>query len=240
MNGMTGKKVAISVRNLGLKIKNDIILSDINLEMESGLIYGIIGRNGSGKTMLMKCICGFVKPTSGEVFVEDRCVGKDVDFPQNVGIIIETPGFIPYYSGYKNLKILAGLRKKISNADIMDTLKEVGLEGAENKLVRKYSLGMRQRLGLAQAIMEKPDIFILDEPMNGLDNEGVEEMRKIFLNLKSQGKTILLVSHNSDDIKLLCDVIYEMNHGKINSAFRLDSREINSNEKNSNQEVLIL
>ncbi|MBQ3543927.1 MAG: ATP-binding cassette domain-containing protein [Lachnospiraceae bacterium] len=212
------KEYAIQVKNLGLIIKKDEILKDIDVDFEKGKIHGVVGRNGSGKTMLMKCICGFVKPTSGSVKVDGKMIGKDVDFPQNVGIIIETPGFIPYYSGYRNLKILAGLRKKINDNEIKETLKTVGLEGAEKKLVRKYSLGMRQRLGLAQAMMEKPDIFILDEPMNGLDNEGVEEMRKILLNLKEEGKTILLVSHNSEDIRILCDEIYYIDKGKLECA----------------------
>lgn len=205
----------IQVNNVSLKIRKESILNNVSLEIAQGKIYGIVGRNGSGKTMLMKCICGFVKPTTGEVYVEGQRIGKDVDFPQNVGIIIETPGFIPYYSGYRNLKILAGLRKIIGEQEIHETMRVVGLEGAENKLVRKYSLGMRQRLGLAQAMMEKPDIFILDEPMNGLDNEGVEDMRRIFLELKKEGKTILLVSHNSEDITVLCDEIYYMDKGKL-------------------------
>ena len=208
----------IKVNDVGLVIKKDTILSNVNMQLEKGKIHGLVGRNGSGKTMLMKCICGFVRPTSGEVYVEEQKIGKDVDFPQNVGIIIETPGFIPYYSGYRNLKILAGLRRKIGKEEIMNTLETVGLKGAENKLVRKYSLGMRQRLGLAQAMMEKPDIFILDEPMNGLDNEGVEDMRRILLGLKKEGKTILLVSHNSEDIKTLCDEIYNIDHGKLSKA----------------------
>ena len=212
---------AIEVKNVGLKIKKDVILKEINVNFEKGKIHGIVGRNGCGKTMLMKCICGFVKPTDGEVFVEGKKIGKDVDFPQNVGIIIETPGFVPYYSGYRNLKILAGLRKKIGKEEIMDILKQVGLEGAENKLVRKYSLGMRQRLGLAQAMMEKPDIFILDEPMNGLDNEGVEEMRVILKGLKEEGKTILLVSHNSEDISILSDEIYYMDKGTMEKGKKM-------------------
>ena len=212
---MEAVNYAIEVKNVGLKIKKDVILKGINVNFEKGKIHGIVGRNGCGKTMLMKCICGFVKPTDGEVFVEGKKIGKDVDFPQNVGIIIETPGFVPYYSGYRNLKILAGLRKKIGKEEIMYILKQVGLEGAENKLVRKYSLGMRQRLGLAQAMMEKPDIFILDEPMNGLDNEGVEEMRVILKGLKEEGKTILLVSHNSEDISILSDEIYYMDKGTM-------------------------
>lgn len=205
----------ISVKGISLKIKKDTILSDVNLELERGMIHGLIGRNGSGKTMLMKCICGFVRPTSGTVYVDGKRIGKDVDFPQNVGIIIETPGFIPYYSGYRNLKILAGLRRRINDKDVLECMEEVGLKGAERKLVRKYSLGMRQRLGLAQAMMEKPDIFILDEPMNGLDNEGVEDVRKILLKLKEEGRTILLVSHNFEDIDVLCDNIYEIEHGKV-------------------------
>ena len=205
----------IEVKDVSLVIKKDTILTNVNLNLERGKIHGLVGRNGSGKTMLMKCICGFVRPTSGEIYVEDAKIGKDVDFPQNVGIIIETPGFIPYYSGYRNLKILAGLRNRIGKEEIMDTLETVGLKGAEHKLVRKYSLGMRQRLGLAQAMMEKPDIYILDEPMNGLDNEGVEEMREILLSLRKEGKTILLVSHNSEDIKTLCDEIYDIDHGKL-------------------------
>jgi ABC-2 type transport system ATP-binding protein len=206
---------AISVKGVGLTIKRDVILTDINVEFEKGKIHGLIGRNGSGKTMLMKCICGFVRPTKGYVIFAGKRIGKDTDFPENAGIIIETPGFIPYYSGYRNLKILAGLNRKIGKEEIMKTLELVGLKGAERKLVRKYSLGMRQRLGLAQAIMEEPDILILDEPMNGLDNKGVEEMRQILLGLKKEGKTILLVSHNSEDIKVLCDTIHEMDHGEI-------------------------
>jgi ABC-2 type transport system ATP-binding protein len=206
---------AISVKDVGLTIKKDIILSNINVEFERGKIHGLIGRNGSGKTMLMKCICGFVRPTKGHVIFDGKRIGKDTDFPENAGIIIETPGFIPYYSGYRNLKILAGLNRKIGKEEIMETLELVGLKGAEKKLVRKYSLGMRQRLGLAQAIMEQPQILILDEPMNGLDNKGVEEMRQILLGLKEEGKTILLVSHNSEDIKVLCDTIHEMDHGEI-------------------------
>lgn len=214
-NNDSDKDLAIRVNGVGLVIKKDVILSDVNVILERGKIHGLVGRNGSGKTMLMKCICGFVRPTSGEIYVEKQKIGKDVDFPQNVGIIIETPGFIPYYSGYRNLKILAGLRKKIGKEDIMKVMEIVGLKGAENKLVRKYSLGMRQRLGLAQAMMEKPDIYILDEPMNGLDNEGVEDMRSILMELRKEGKTILLVSHNSEDIKTLCDEIYHIDHGKL-------------------------
>lgn len=205
----------IIVKNLSLKIQKDVILSDIDLHIERGKITGLIGRNGCGKTMLMKCITGFVKPTQGEVIFDGKKIGEEIDFPKNTGIIIETPAFVPYYSGYKNLMELAMLQKKIGKAEVEEVLKQVGLYEARHKLVRKYSLGMRQRLGIAQALMENPETLILDEPMNGLDNECVALVRDILAALKKQGKTILLVSHNAEDIRVLCDVIYEMDKGKM-------------------------
>lgn len=198
-----------------LTIKKVPILVNVNAEFERGQIHGLIGRNGSGKTMLMKCICGFVNPTSGEIIVSGKRIGKDCDFPDNTGIIIETPGFIPYYSGYKNLKLLADLRGKITKDDIRRTMEQVGLDPDLKRHVRKYSLGMRQRLGLAQAIMENPDLLILDEPMNGLDKDGVADMRKYLLDLKAQGKTIIIASHSAEDIKVLCDTVCEMDKGVL-------------------------
>ena len=205
----------IEVKDVDLIIGKDQILNNINVCFEKGKIHGLIGRNGSGKTMLMKCICGFVRYTKGEIYVEGKKIGKDIDFPKNIGIIIETPGFIPYYSGYKNLKLLAGLKNKIGKKEIEETLEIVGLDPKLKKSVRKYSLGMRQRLGMAQAIMENPDILILDEPMNGLDKQGVADMREILLKLKEQGKTIMLASHSSEDIEILCDTVHEMDRGNI-------------------------
>ena len=205
----------ISISELNLTLQKNEILKDISVHFERGKIHGLIGRNGSGKTMLMKCICGFVKPTSGEILVDGKRIGKDCDFPKNTGIIIESPGFIPYYSGYKNLKLLSDLRRKISKDDIRKTMEQVGLEPDLKRHVRKYSLGMRQRLGLAQAIMENPDLLILDEPMNGLDKDGVADMRQYLLDLKEQGKTILIASHSAEDIEVLCDTVYEMDKGKM-------------------------
>lgn len=205
----------IKINSLSLKIKKTEILKEININFEKGKIHGLIGRNGSGKTMLMKCICGFVKPTEGTIFVADKQIGKECDFPNSVGIIIETPGFIPYYSGYKNLKLLADLNRKISSEQIKEAMKQVGLNPELKRHVKKYSLGMRQRLGLAQAIMENPDLLILDEPMNGLDKDGVEDMRKYLLNLKEQGKTILIASHSAEDIEILCDTVCEMDKGVL-------------------------
>ena len=207
----------IEVNDVFLTIKNVSILININVSFERGKIHGLIGRNGSEKTMLMKCICGFVKPTKGTITVDGKRIGKNCDFPENTGIIIETPGFIPYYSGYKNLKLLADLRKKITADDIKNTMRTVGLDPELKRHVRKYSLGMRQRLGLAQAIMENPDLLILDEPMNGLDKDGAADMRKYLLELKEQGKTILIASHSTEDIEMLCDTVCEMDNGVLTS-----------------------
>ena len=205
----------VQVKDVFLKIKKDVILDKINVNFEKGKIHGLIGRNGSGKTMLMKCICGFVKVTSGQVIVDNKIIGKDCDFPNNIGVIIETPGFIPYYSGFRNLKLLAKINNKITDDDIKRAMESVGLNPILKRAVGKYSLGMRQRLGLAQAIMENPEILILDEPMNGLDKEGVQDMRKYLIELRKQGKTIILASHSSEDISVLCDTVNEMDKGKI-------------------------
>lgn len=205
----------IEVKDVNLTLNKTEILKEVSVSFEEGKIHGLIGRNGSGKTMLLKCICGFIKPTSGEIAVDGKRVGKDVDFPKDIGIIIETPGFIPYYSGYKNLKLLAGLNNKIGKAEIKESMKKVGLDPELKRHVRKYSLGMRQRLGLAQAIMENPKMLILDEPFNGLDKDGVREMREYLLSYKEQGKTIILCSHSAEDISLLCDTVHEMDKGRI-------------------------
>ena len=205
----------IEVHNLSLTIGKTEILRQIDVHFAAGQIHGLIGRNGSGKTMLMKCICGFVRPTMGSVTVAGKQIGKDCDFPDSVGIIIETPGFIPYYSGYRNLKLLADLNRKINQETIRNSMKQVGLDPDLKRHVRKYSLGMRQRLGLAQAIMENPDLLILDEPMHGLDQEGAADMRKYLLDLKAQGKTILIASHSAEDISVLCDTVCEMDKGVL-------------------------
>lgn len=205
----------ITVSNLVLKIKDNLILDDVNICLESGKIHGLIGRNGSGKTMLMKCVCGFVRPTSGEIIVDGKRIGVDCDFPEDIGLIIETPGFIPYYSGLRNLQILASLRGKVTKEQICDAMCSVELDPELRLQVRKYSLGMRQRLGLAQAIMENPSLLVLDEPMNGLDKEGVADMRRYLLSFKEAGKTIMIASHSAEDIDLLCDTVWEMEHGRI-------------------------
>lgn len=203
----------IAIENLVRQFKNQVVVKNVNVRFSKGHIYGIIGRNGSGKTVLLKCICGFLKPTSGSVSMNGKIVGQDMDFPQKMGFIIETPGFLTNYSGYKNLKYLASIQRNIDTLAIEEAMTMVGLDFADKKHVGKYSLGMRQRLGIAQAIMEKPDILILDEPMNGLDKNGVQEMRNLFLQMKAEGKLIILTSHNREDIEVLCDEVYEMDDG---------------------------
>ena len=205
----------IFVENVTKTFGDQEVLKTVCVKFEMGKIYGIVGRNGSGKTVLLKCICGLLYPQAGTVTVGGKVVGKDVDYPENVGFIIETPGFLPRYSGLKNLKYLASVRGKVKEDEIRKYMELVGLNPDDKKHVGNYSLGMKQRLGIAQALMENPDILILDEPFNGLDNQGVDEIRKLFLELKKEGKVMLIASHNSEDIKILCDRVYSMEAGKL-------------------------
>ena len=205
----------VEIEHVTKKFGSDVVLKDINISMEEGRVYGICGNNGSGKTVLMKCICGFLPVSSGVVRVAGEVVGITVDFPESMGVIIETPGFLMNLSGIRNLEILAGLRGVISKGGIRAAMEQAGLDPDLKKAVSKYSLGMRQRLGIAQAIMEDPRLLVLDEPFNGLDKHGVSDIRALLLELKKQGKTILLASHNSEDIRILCDQVFEMDGGRI-------------------------
>lgn len=207
--------ITVVVKNAVKRYGEHIVLNNVSLELRRGTIYGIVGQNGSGKTVLFKCICGFTKLTEGTVEVMGKIIGKDVDIAQSVGAIIENPGFLPNYSAYKNLKFLASLTDKIGDKEILSSIEKVGLNSKDRKKVGKFSMGMRQRLGIAQAIMENPDILILDEPFNGLDKNGVTHMRNLLLEQKRIGRTVLLASHNSMDIDILCDEVYEMESGKI-------------------------
>lgn len=205
----------IEICNVTKTFGNIDVLKNVSVNWESGMIHGLIGRNGSGKTVLMKCICGFVPISSGSIKVRGKLIGTDISIPPNIGIIIETPGFLPNYNAFNNLKFLANISGMKDNEKIKRCLSEVGLDPDSKKHVGKFSLGMRQRLGLAQAIMEDPDLLILDEPMNGLDKEGVADMRKYLLDLKEQGKTILIASHSAEDIDVLCDTVCEMDKGVL-------------------------
>lgn len=200
----------IEVNHVYKSFRTEAVLTDVSLRIRPGQIFGVIGNNGSGKTVLMKCICGFLQPDKGTIQVNGQIIGKECDFPDRLGVIIETPGFIPNMSGYQNLKILAALKGRIGKKEIIETIRRVGLDPGMRKPVAKYSLGMRQRLGIAQAIMENPDVLILDEPFNGLDKNGVAQMRELLKELKVQGKSILLASHNAQDIEVLCDTVHDM------------------------------
>ena len=206
---------AIELDNLTKAFGQDTVLKGVTRGFERGKIHGVVGNNGSGKTVMFKCICGFLQPTAGTVHVDGKQIGVEVDFPPDIGIIIESPGFLPQLSGLKNLEILAGLKRKIGLKEVADTIRQVGLDPLSAKPVGKYSLGMRQRLGIAQAIMEDPSLLILDEPMNGLDDTGVLEARRLLAEMKEKGKTIILASHDRQDIDTLCDAVYEMNAGKM-------------------------
>ena len=188
-------------------------LKNVSAKFGMGKIYGIVGRNGSGKTVLLKCICGLLHPTAGTVTVNGKIVGKDVDYPENIGFIIETPGFLPRYSGLKNLKYLASIRGRVKEGEIRKYMGLAGLNPDDKKRVGNYSLGMKQRLGIAQALMENPDILILDEPMNALDSTGVEDIRMVLLKMKENGKLIIIASHVRDDIDILCDEVHGMEGG---------------------------
>lgn len=203
-------QTGVVVEHVAKSFGKEQVLCDVNLTIPPGKVLGVVGNNGSGKTVLMKCICGFMKPDKGTIIVNGQQVGQDCDFPDRLGVIIETPGFIPDISGYRNLKILASLKGRIGKKEIMESLVRVGLDPSMKKPVSKYSLGMRQRLGIAQAIMEEPDVLILDEPFNGLDKAGAAHMRELFKELKQQGKSILLASHNAQDIEELCDDVHDM------------------------------
>lgn len=205
----------IAIDNLTKSFGAVKALDGVSVQFDSGMIHGLIGRNGSGKTVLIKCICALITPTSGTITIDGKRLFHDIQRPDNVGAIIEAPGFLPNINAYKNLSLLAGMTGRAGRDDIIRAIQTVGLDPNSRKHVGKYSMGMKQRLGIAQAIMENPDTLILDEPMNGLDNSGVCDMRNLFRSLRAKGKTIILASHNPLDISELCDTVHEMDAGHI-------------------------
>ena len=205
----------IQLTNISKTFGKQTVLQPLTMGFEEGMIHGIIGRNGFGKTVLMKMILGILQPTTGTVIVGDKRIGKDVDFPESAGAIIETIEFIPYMSAYQNLADIAAMRGNLSKTQIKEVLEMVGLGNVGRKHVSKFSMGMRQRLAIAQAVMESPKLLILDEPMNGMDEKGVEEMRRLILARKAAGTTIILSSHNIEDIRILCDQVYRIDAGVV-------------------------
>lgn len=205
----------LEINNLSKKIKNNTVLSNINLTMNGGNIYGLVGKNGSGKTMLIRTLAGTLVPSEGMIIYNQKTLYKDIDFIPSIGIVIENISLYPEFSGYKNLKLLAGIKRIISDSEIKASLKRVGLDPDDKRTVKKYSLGMRQRLTLAQAIMEHPDVLLLDEPTNALDSEGIELIRDICVQEAARGAIVLIASHNKDDIDKLCDFTFLMQNGKL-------------------------
>lgn len=209
------KNPVIKVEAACKSFRKQQVLKEVSFSCVEGEISGIVGHNGSGKTVLFKCICGLLYLDKGNIFICGKQMHKDMDMLNEAGVIIEEPAILGNVSGYKNLDYLYRIRNRKNKEHLYAVLEKVGLEPKSRKKVRNYSMGMRQRLAIAQAIMEDQNILILDEPMNGLDKNGVADMRKLFLELKSQGKTILLASHNKEDIEVLCDHVYEMEMGVL-------------------------
>lgn len=204
----------IQVKHVGKKIGNDWVLKDVDMTLESGKIYGLQGRNGSGKTMLLRTLCGLILPTEGQVIIDGLELGKDISFPESVGVLIENPGFINEYSGYKNLKFLTEIKKIVGEKEIRQIIEEIGLKEAD-KVYRKYSLGMKQKLGIAAAFVELPELVLLDEPMNALDSTSVDLLRKLINKHKERGAIIVLSSHDKEELQMLSDKIFYMENGKV-------------------------
>lgn len=213
----------IKIEGLSKSIKGALILDKVSITLTSGKIYGLRGKNGSGKTMLMRAIAGLLIPDTGSVIINGKTLHKDISFPESIGILIENPSFLPQYTGFKNLKLLAGLSGGISDKDIRTALEHVGLDPDDKRTYRKYSLGMKQKLGIANAIMGEPDIIILDEPINALDEESVKKIKKVLLEIRDKDKLIIIACHDREELEFLSDIIYEIKDGSI-----VDRKEISN------------
>lgn len=205
----------IKIKNLSKKIKKNVVLDHINLELDKGKIYGFRGINGSGKTMLFRAICGLITPTEGEIIIDNKKLHKDVSFPESIGVLIESPGFLPNYSGKQNLKLLADIKDIVTSEDIDKIITLVGLDPKDSRKYKQYSLGMKQKLGIAQALMEDPDLILLDEPTNALDEDSVRNILDIIKKEKRKGKTILIASHDKSSLEEISDYIFKIENGRI-------------------------
>ena len=205
----------IKITDVNKTIKKAPILWDINLEFTGGKVYGLRGKNGSGKTMLMRAICGLITPDSGIIDIDGKILGKDISFPESIGVLIENPSFIGNYTGFKNLKVLASIQNRIGDEQIRKALEDIGLDPDDKRTYRKYSLGMKQKLGIAAAVMENPDIIILDEPINALDDVSVEKVHDILEEQKKRGAVIIIACHDKEELDQLSDEIIEISDGRI-------------------------
>lgn len=207
----------MELTDISKSIGKTTILHDINLRIEGGKVYGLRGKNGCGKTMLMRVMSGLIKPTTGTVIINDKELWKDMTFPDSIGVLIENPSFIDGYTGYKNLKMLADIKGVIGEKEVKEALLKVGLDPEDKRKYRKYSLGMKQKLGIACAFMEHPDIVIMDEPINAIDEKGVELVRNIMNELRKEGKIVIIACHDAEEMDLLADEIFVMEEGTIKS-----------------------
>lgn len=205
----------IQLKHVSKRIKQDILLDDISLEFQGGKVYGLQGKNGSGKTMLMRAICGLITLSEGEIDINGDILHKDISFPESIGALLENPSFLNGYTGLENLKLLADIQGKIKEKELRECLTKVGLEADDKRVYRKYSLGMKQKLGIAAAVMGSPDIVILDEPINALDEAGVEKVREILRELKAKGSVIIVACHDREELNLLSDEIINISEGRI-------------------------
>lgn len=205
----------IKLKGVSKDIKGVRILKDINMTLKGGTIYGLRGKNGCGKTMLMRTICGLLIPTKGEVIIEDEVLHRDIAFPKSIGVLIENPSFLQQYTGFQNLKMLAGIQGSIGDEDIRLAMQQVGLEPDDKRIYKKYSLGMKQKLGIANAVMGEPDIIVLDEPINALDEESVKKVKDVLIKLRDQGKLIIIACHDREELEYLSDTIFVMKDGVI-------------------------
>lgn len=205
----------IRLKNVTKKIKQDILLDHISLEFRGGKVYGLQGKNGSGKTMLMRAVCGLITLSDGEIDIDGEILHKDISFPRNIGALLENPSFLNGYTGLENLKLLADIQGGIEEKELRDCLAKVGLDADDKRVYRKYSLGMKQKLGIAAAVMGSPDIVILDEPINAIDEAGVEKVREILRGLKERGSVIIVACHDREELELLSDEIIKISKGRI-------------------------
>ena len=205
----------IKISHVSKTIKNNPVIKDISMELQSGAVYGFKGINGSGKTMLMRLISGLIRPSQGEISMNGKILGKDISFPNSIGVFLENPAFFVAYSGFNNLKLLASIKSVASDEDIRNTLLRVGLDPNSDKKYKKYSLGMKQRLGIAAAIMEKPEIVILDEPTNSLDEDGVDLVKHIVRNEKERGALVVVSCHDEEILKGMSDEVFLLEQGRL-------------------------
>jgi len=217
----------LEIKNFQKIISSNVILNDINIQMDQGRIYGFKGKNGSGKTMLMRAICGLILPTKGKIIVNGETLHKDISFPRSIGALIESPGFIANYSGFKNLQTLANIKQTINTEDIHEILSKLGLDPNDRKKFKKYSLGMKQKLGIAAAIMENPDIIVLDEPLNALDENSVLTVKNLLIEHKKRGALIIISCHDREELEFLSDEIFSLENGEIADAYQVQHTEEN-------------